>query len=316
MKKLNLFKTLGLTHLSLFCLFFILTGCANQTAVQQIKTFSDATVLTSSNATQIFQLVEEKHHDSEIAEEILNFTTNGLDEELLKPYFLETNLQIRLNVLAGLKEYAANLSTLTGNSPITNLNQDTTSLASSLTNIDGDLVKKSFFGGVNPSDLPTSQEIDLFATGINALGNWVISHQQAKEAKSAIIAMKPNIDQVCNLFQADLKILQDRLRDDDNLIYHDDDRYIREHFDYYINHPEDLKSAVNGEATLFQAIKKDQILVSGLSSSFSKLAATHDALDQAFSTNTENVVSLVAEFSSQAQRINQYYNSLGGQSSK
>src|ERR1039457_5288261 len=107
-------------------LMALVTGCVTDSA-KQIKIFSDATVLTANNATEAFKMVEESHFNEEVSEAVLNFddTNNiGFNPLKIQPFMNTNALQIRLDILEGLKTYAAKLSVLMGNSALTNFDQE------------------------------------------------------------------------------------------------------------------------------------------------------------------------------------------------
>jgi len=307
-KKINQEFSLKLLGIALSAAFITsLAGCASPNAANQIKSFSDATILTVSNTTEAFQLVEDNHYREEVSGEVLNYDKKtGFNPNDIKPFIGPDALQVRIAVLDGLKSYAANLSTLLGNSSLTNLDQSTTSLAQSLTNVDSSLVKDSFFKTAPVS----TQDIQIFTTAINALGHWLITYQQQKDAKQVIDSMQGTVTNICQLLQKDLKILQQQVDNDNNQTLINKNQYILNNLASFDNNPESKCMEIDDLATLTQEIKNDDTLFVSIEDSVAKLQSTHTALEGVFSNNTTNITELITDFSTEAQRISKYYSSL------
>jgi len=297
---------------SIGCLFlaaFIATiaGCASPNAANQIKSFSDATILTISNTTQAFTLVEDIHYKEEVSEEIKNYNDKtGFVLSTIQPFMGSDALQVRLDVLNGLKSYAANLSALMGKSSLTNLDQQTTKLGQALATVDTNLVKYSFF----KTAPATAQEIQIFTTAINALGHWLITYKQQKDAKQVIALMKGPVKSISELLQRDFRILKQQLALDNKETLENEDRYLHDNLARFDNNPGEKRAVIQQMAALTQEMKNDAAIFDFLESAAAKLEAAHSALEEVFSKNTTNITSLIQELTTESQRISQYYSSL------
>ncbi len=278
----------------------IIAGCASTDAAKQIKSFSDAAILTADNTTQAFKLVEDSHFKEEISEAVLNYDNKaGFNPDLIRPFMEAKALQARLDVLNGLKSYAANLSALMGNGPLTNLDQDTTKLGSALSAVDTNLVQDSFF----ETAPATKEELQIFTAAVNALGHWLITYKEQKEAKQAMATMQQPVAGICQLLQKDLAILGQQLRNDHSQTLLNENQYL-------LTNPGDRRAAIGEMAVLTREMKNDAAIFALMESATARLAATHNAMGDLFSKDTASIRSLIGEFSAEAQRIAAYYGSL------
>jgi hypothetical protein len=80
-------------------------------------------------------MVQENHKNERVSAMLLRIDgTNGFRPEMMTQFPSDKALRVRLDVIGGLSAYAANLSTLVGNSALTNLDLETTKLSQALTN--------------------------------------------------------------------------------------------------------------------------------------------------------------------------------------
>jgi hypothetical protein len=282
-------------------------GCASPDAAHQIKSFSTATAQTIDNTTQAFNLVENTHFKMEVSEEVLHFDTNpGFNPGQIQPFMGTNALRIRLDVLNGLKSYAANLSALMGNGSLTNLDLDTTAFGSTLSTLNTNLVKDAFF----KNEPVSAEELQIFTTAIEALGNWLIEYKQQEEAKKAIASMQQPVADICRLLQNDLEILRKQMLDDYKQTLQNENTYILNYLTQFNNNPGEKRSEINELAVLTQEINNEAALFSLMESTTAKMAAAHKNMGQVFSKNTTDISSLINEFSAESRRISNYYNSL------
>jgi hypothetical protein len=282
-------------------------GCAAPNAATEIKAFSDATIQTSDNITEAFNLVEQNRYKEEVSVSIVNYDSeHGFHPNDIQPFISTNALQARLDILDGLKAYAANLSTLMGNNVPTNFDSDTTKLGQQLTKIDTDLVSDSFF----KKQPVTAQELQIFTTAINALGHWLIEYKQNKAAKGAISSMQQPVADICQLLQKDLEILGRQSANDSANTLRNENQYILNYLHAFDESPGQKRAEIQEMADLTRTMRSEATLFESMQSSVAKMATAHKALGQVFSKNTKDVSSLISEFSAESSRISKYYNSL------
>jgi hypothetical protein len=306
----SLKKVIGVSLLS--ALLVAVAGCAID-ASKQIKGFSDATILTADNTIQAFNLVENNYYNEQISQWVnecekkqgMDLSHFHLDTIQL---FINTNaLQARVALLAGLKLYAANLSAIAGNSALTNFDLETTKLEQSLTLLDTNIAQCASLKTTPASD----GEIQIFTTAINAIGHWVINWKQDREANKAIDEMQTNVTAICHLLTSDLVVLRDQATNDLGMTLGYDSNYILDHQTAFNNNPGEKRQAIEGLAAISQSYRVDNAIFDSMLTATKQLDDTHKALKQVFSKNpTNNINSLISEFSAEAQRISKYYSSL------
>ena len=291
----------------------LIAGCRTPDAARQVKGFSEATILTANNLTQAFTLAEDYRFREEVSVSVLNFEpkpgsdgTPGFSPNRIEPFMNTNALQLRLDVLEGLKAYAADLSALMGNGLPISLDRETTKLGQALNNINTNLVADSFF----KTAPATSQEIQIFTTALNTLGHWLMAHKQQREAKLAIASMQQPVADICQLLQKDLGILRQQMLNDCHQTLMNENQYILNNLSQFNNNPAQKRAAILEMATLTREMRNDATLFDATKSSVAKLAAANNALGQVFSKNTSDINSLINDLSAESRRISAYYNSL------
>ena len=281
------------------------TGCVTD-ASKQIGAFSQAAITTADNTIEAFDLVEKVHYRCEVSNRIRVYNTNGFDNSPIQAYMTPTNLEVRLEVLNGLKLYAANLSSLLGNSALTNLDLATTHFGQALISVDTSLVKDAYF-----KKEPVSEaDLRIFAAAVNAIGHWVIEHEQNKDAQKAIAEMQPHVTNLCRLFHKDFEILGKQVQNDlnDTIQYKDDT--ILKNWSYFAASPGEKRAEIEEMCGLVRERQDDLELFDSMQSAADTMQKAHEALGQVFSDDKANINSLITEFSAEAKRISKYYSSL------
>jgi hypothetical protein len=303
-------KVISVSLLS--AILIAVAGCATD-ASKQIKAFSDATILTADNTTQAFNLVENNYYNEQVSKWVnecdkkSEMDLSHFNLDTIQPFINTNALQARVAVLTGLKLYAANLSAITGNGSLTNFDQETTKLGQSLTLLDTNIAQCASLKTAPAS----KEEIQIFTTAINAVGQWIIKWKEDKEAKKAIDEMQTNVTAICQLLNNDLVVLHDQATNDLNQTLGYDSDYILDHQTAFNNNPGEKRQAIEGLAVISQSYRVDNAIFDSMLTATRQLDETHKSLKQAFTKNpTNNINSLISEFSAEAKRISKYYSSL------
>jgi hypothetical protein len=290
----------------------LIAGCVSPDAANQIKTFSEATVLTASNTAQAFRLVEQSYYDHAVSKEVFastetNFNPKAFYPGEIPPYMGEKGLEVRLEVIGGLESYAVKLSTLVGNSSLSNFDKYTTTLGSALSTIDTNLVKDSFLS-VEPL---TGNDVKIATTAINTLGHWIITYQQQKRAKEAIIQMQGPITNICQLLTNDFSYLQQQFTMDNRFVLENEVKFFKDNFYSFKANPNELRAEIQNLNSLERQNEANEVLFTSLSSAVNNLEKAHNSLQEVFSNNKTNTISSdLSQFATEAQRIGKYYSSL------
>jgi hypothetical protein len=246
--------------------------------------------------------VEKERFDAQFSDVLLHY-----DGSLFRPafsnFFTPDELKLRLDVLDGLKTYGARLAVLMGN-PLTNLDQDTTTLGKNLGGLGQDLVKDGFVkvGSVSSNDVP------IFTAAVNALGHWIITLEAQKAAKEAITHMQEHMPEICGVFEKDLDFMRNQVANDFSEVRRNSALYLKNNFNDL--EPFQVRAELQRLNTLDIAKKTADDALAGTKKSIENLAAAHQALSQAFTRDTNGLSSLISSVSEEAQRVSSYYNSL------
>jgi hypothetical protein len=294
----------GAACLSLILVLSLLSGCVSPNAPVQIKRFSDAVATTETNATAAFDLVESAYFEEQVTRIALDTNALEFNPASIKPFLRPEDIQARLNVLDVLKLYAAKLSLLVGNTSGTNLDQETTKLGNALNKLDTNLVSSALL----QKEPLTSQEINIFTAAFNAVMHWIISRQEEKQAADVIRSMRQPVTDICQFLEKDLSILRPQLSATYKMTRQNDNLAMNASWPRLT--PGQRREEIQNLMDLTFAMNHADSTLATLQSSITNLALAHASLDQVFTKNNADAVSLIEQFSSEAQGITTYYNSL------
>lgn len=283
----------------------LMPGCASPDAATRIQAFSNATAVTADNTAQAFKLVEDKYLETQVSREVSNYNTNsGFNPALIKPFLDPQELQVRLDILKGLKAYAEKLSALMGNGQQNAFDEETKTLGQSLTAVDREFVQKMF---LQKASLP-NHEVNLFTAGINALGRWLMEYKQQTGAEESIDSMQKPVEEVCRLLESDFSFLRNQLMNEYDLELRERDSFILHNFNELT--PIQRRTEIQGLADLTLEKQNADKTFASMEASLRQLNATHKKLKEAFSKNRTEIDSLILQFGAEAKRIKTFYSSL------
>jgi hypothetical protein len=174
-----------------------LTGCVKQIR-STVPAFAQAAELTSTNVQGAFESVNAAYGDAQNLHYAVTYDGKVDPSTISAGWLKEEDLNVRLQILQGLKQYASELNSLTGSNDVDNLNQASTAVGNSLTS----LSKTAQFKNIT-SKLPGNFANEA-ATAVDALGNWLIESKLKKNLPPLIEKMDPNIQSICKLLIADI----------------------------------------------------------------------------------------------------------------
>jgi hypothetical protein len=292
-----------LDMLALLCGLMVLgNGCVSKDAATHIANFSSAVRLTITNSASAYELVEHERLNAEFSRTLLNYD-GTLFKPSYSPFLTESQIQLRLDVLDGLKTYATRLSGLMNNTE-TNLDNDTTKLAGNLNKINQDLAQESFKNVPSVS----SNDIAIFTAGVNALGHWILTLKAQRACKDAITNMQARMPGICGVFERDLDLMRNQLANDFDEEQRNSALYLKNNFSKL--GPLQVRGELRRLIELAKAKKTAEDALAGTKESVEKLAAAHQSLDKAFTKDTKRLASLISAVSEEARTVSSYYNSL------
>jgi hypothetical protein len=287
-----------------------LTGCSISPMSKRTAAFSTAAVATTQKTTKAYQLVEQSHHDSQVAALVDSYDQDGFDPKKIQPFLSAEDMQVRTRVLEGLTKYAETLAEITSDQPLKTLDVQAAAFGKSLQTLsrNGDI--KPLAKSAHISDT----ELNLVTTAVDALGRALIENRRRKDLPQVLRQMKEPVNQICELLEKDIgepekSGLRNQLKNNYETLIRKQEQFIR--------HNERQMSAQEKR----QEIHRLPQLVSEAKAADESLAATQKALAQLAKTHTALVESgnakdspgfrtLLAELIEYGQQIGEFYQKL------
>ena len=174
-----------------------LAGCVKQVR-SSVPAFAQAAELTSTNVQAAFQTVNDTYTQAETIHFVVTYDGTVDPGKIPTGWLPQDSVDVRMQILQGLKQYASELSSLTGSNDIDSLNKASTAMGMSLK----DLAKTPQFSAL-AKKVPSNIS-DQAATAVDTLGNWLIELKLKKELPALIEKMDPNIQTLCALLSEDI----------------------------------------------------------------------------------------------------------------
>ncbi|GJQ60441.1 MAG: hypothetical protein D8M57_16060 [Candidatus Scalindua sp. AMX11] len=293
----------------LVVLSILAVGCASTDSAKKIKAFSDATVLTTQNTINAFDVVERKYYDSQVAKITANYDTDGFNPNSIERFLEPPQIEARIQVLNGLQKYSEKLSVIMGNEQLDEFDEETRKLGESLTKVNNSFAKNNILSAA-PFD---SNQIQIFTTAVNALGRWFIEHKREEGVKKSVGEMQGNVGIICELFAKDIGTVgQTGLREQLWRSYSDimkaQDAFILQNKDTL--DPIAKRDEIKYLASLVIDQKKADETLKSVQKALEQLKETHSKLNEAFSDNTIEIDNLIKQLKDEGRRIKKFYESL------
>jgi len=283
----------------------LLPGCMSPNPAPEVQKFADAVAVTATNAAGAFDAVQAGYVEEQNSALALKTNAEQFNHANIEPFISSQAIEARLQVLAILEQYAAKLSLVAGNSAETNLDQKSARLAAAVKKLDTNLVASSLMS----SEKVTPQEINIAITALDTVAKWIIQRYADKELKSAISDMKGPVNAICGLLSSDLVRLRGELKAEYQQTMINDDTGMNDNWARLT--PMERRAELKNLETLTATLNQTDATLADLQSAVTNLASAHEALDEVFTKNNANAISLIEQFKSQAEDIGKYYNSLG-----
>lgn len=301
-------KSLNGARVGLFSLAvaLLIAGCstADKDAAKRIVAFSQAVALTTQNTSDAFDTLERRHFDLEIARVVAEGGWQQLNADRIKPFLDPGDAQARLLVLQGLQAYAEKLSAIMGNEPLDAYDKATKDLSDSLQNVNEEFVKTKLWSAT-PVD---SQQIQIAAAALNAMGRWIIEAKRQKAVKASIEEMHPHITNIVTLLSRDFVVLRRNLHKT-----YDEGIQAQKLF---VQHSQDKmdaltqRSEIKGIADLIIEQNKADRAMQSMEKAVEGLGATHAELSSAFNRSSARLEQLLSDLIAEGKRVKKFYDSL------
>lgn len=252
----------------------LLSGCSVTPLTRRATEFSTAATATTVKVQNAYQLVEASYIDAQMASLVNNFNTKGFSPSQIHSFMPTAAMQARMQMIAGLQQYATLLAEVSGNEPVAALDTQSEALGKSLQRLSGS-------AGLSSMAKNAKTDIGVTSTAVDALGRMLIAHETAKELPAILVRMEKPVNEICQVLEADIGTpegggLRNQLKVDyDNLIA-EQRTYI------YANEakmtPEETRAEIEKLPQLVITEERDDAVLAQTQAALNALAATNDAL--------------------------------------
>jgi hypothetical protein len=178
-------------------LFGILPACISRAVHSNVPQFSEAVTLTTENSKDAFQIVDNKYMEVEASKLVVDYDRTGFDPQKIHHLLDARDLQVRLDLLNALQQYANSLSDVSSDSKLQEFDIETKAFGQSLETLTATAEFKKF--------AETSKaDVNIATAAINALGRWFIERKRQKDLPQMIEQMQEPVRKIAELLQADI----------------------------------------------------------------------------------------------------------------
>lgn len=288
----------------------LLSACFTQRVQTVVPAFSQAVSTLASNTRAAFEVVQQKYEETQAFTLVVNYQPGQrFDPASVRVLLSEEDLDARMKLLDGLKEYGSQLEVLAGGAD--KLHDTDAQLGASIQALAGSAPVKSMAANAQAGAAANSS-----IAAVNALGDWLVEKKLSRNLPDLIARMQQPVAQIRDLFKADIGSMNANgegrgLR---FALWQTYTQLIQKHQEYLAANFKDLSAE---QRTI--EIEKLPALVKARRQGDQTLAQTETSLDQLVKANAElldavktkramrtEIDSLYAE----SVRIAEYYQSL------
>ncbi len=179
------------------CIFGSLAGCISRAVHSNVPQFADAVTLATENSKGAFQVVDQKYVEMEADTLVVDYEKTGFDPRRIRHLLTADELQVRVDLLNALQQYAKTLSQVSSDSKLQEFDDQTKAFGKNLQDLGGTAAFKRL--------VQTSKtQVDIATAAIDALGRWFLERKRQKELPQLIEAMQDPVKKTAELLQADI----------------------------------------------------------------------------------------------------------------
>ncbi len=188
-------------QLSLVAIVLFLCGahlaCVAPAVHTSVPQFANAVTLATENSKGAFQVVDQKYMEVEADALVVDYERTGFDPRKVKHLLTSDELQVRIDLLNALQQYAKTLSQVSSDSKLQEFDDQTKALGKNLQ----DLASTDVFKKLVQT---SGTQVNIATTAIDALGRWFIERKRQKELPNLIEAMQDPVKRTAELLEADI----------------------------------------------------------------------------------------------------------------
>ena len=282
----------------------LLSGCTLSPLSQRATTFSTAASATVLQVKNGYPVVEQSYADAQTARLVATFDKQGFNASQIQPFIPPKDMQVRLDLLAGLEQYATLLAEVSGNEPITAVDTQSQALGTHL---------ESVATEANLARFTKTASIDAgaAAAAVDALGRALVERKRARELPAILEKMQKPIDTICELIEEDIGDpekggLRNQLKNDYDELVHNQVNFILQN--EATMSAEDKRTEIAKLPALVSDARRADTALAETKDALRQLAAAHDALvDTRSSRDAPAFQSLVGQLVAQSQQLGSVY---------
>src|SRR6266498_2371301 len=188
-------------QLSFVAIVLLLCGahlaCVAPAVHTSVPQFANAVTLATENSKGAFQVVDQKYMEVEADALVVDYERTGFDPRKVKHLLTSDELQVRIDLLNALQQYAKTLSQVSSDSKLQEFDDQTKALGKNLQ----DLASTDAFKKLVQT---SGTQVNIATTAIDALGRWFIERKRQKELPNLIEAMQDPVKRTAELLEADI----------------------------------------------------------------------------------------------------------------
>lgn len=297
------------------CLLFCIpiTGCSLTPLAKHTVAFSQASDIVVTHSKDAYRAANRLRQREQIAAAVYAY---GKDPHWspyndIRPLLTSDQLDARIKVLDGLKSYADSLVQLTvkqSNSDSDALNTAAAGVGSNLKTLSQTVSTDLGTALPGVSALTTSQ-VNVISTAVLGLGEY-LQRRKVKGALPEITKdMNPQVQILCNLLQADVKVLRRQADVDYTNLVETQNQFIQKEGSSLS--PIQKRDEIGKLVGIATEQKANDDLLQKLQDAIAKLAETHGALAVAAQNDDSEALSQkIAELAAAGQELGNFYRSL------
>lgn len=286
-------------------------GCLSPYA-KHAQAFSAATTTVIDSSEDAYRGANKLRLDEQVAAAVFDYDKNPAWSPYkdYKPLLTPDQLNARINVLDGLKAYAASLVELT-NSKFPAAQE--AALESAAAGVGDNLLAlnqnvATNFSSLNAPVMSTTQA-NVVSTAVLGLADYLRARKVKGSLPKVTQDMNPHIQELCTLLDSDIHILRRQADVDYQTLLTQLDQSIRHEGDK--NSPYERRMEVGSLIQIAQQQTANDELLGKLQAALHSLALTHQALAAAAQgNNPESIQAKIAELEAAGKDLGAFYNSL------
>lgn len=290
-----------------------IVGCSLSPLARNAAEFSQASNVVIAHSEDAYRAANQLRQREQIAAAVYAYDKNPHWNPYtdIKPLLTSTQLDARIKVLDGLKTYADSLVEITDRHSRTDpdsLETAAAGLGASLKSLSQTVTTN--LGTAMPGiSAITGPEANLVSTALLALGEYLQSRKIKGSLPKITEDMNPNVQTLCNLLDADVKVLRRQADVDDTNLVETQNQFIQKEGTSL--NPIQKRNEIEKLVAIARQQKANDDLLQRLQEAIGKLGETHQALvAAAHGNNSETLREKISELVAAGQELGNFYRSL------